>query len=123
MKKIILGFFFLGLIACEKTKCTENSTGKVLFYSDAFVAANCILDSITIYIDDIYIGKLTNSYFPLNQIPSENDSNTLTKELDVKEHTYTAKLSGCSSNIWKGTLNIKSSELQKINLTYLTSKP
>jgi hypothetical protein len=87
------------------------------------VAVNCKIDSISIYINNEYKGKLTNSFLPLSQMPNETDSNVKLLELPVGNYSYSAKIAGCSNNKWVGTITITESECNKINLNYSTSKP
>ena len=111
------------LSSCSKSDSTEIKNGKLLFYSDAFVALNCKLDSISIYINNNYKGKLSKSFLPLSQIPNESDSNTLTIILPFGNYSFGAKMAGCSSNKWDGTIKITELECKTVNLNYSTSKP
>ncbi|MFT4061679.1 MAG: hypothetical protein QM642_04895 [Edaphocola sp.] len=123
MKQTLIIFSILSITSCGKTTDTELKKGKVLFYSDVFVATNCIVDSVSIYIDDEYKGKLTSSFMPLSEVPTEKDTNVFVTELLIGQHSYAAKISGCNSNQWTGTLNVDEASCEKINLNLSTSKP
>src|SRR5690606_15700223 len=105
MRNIFFLAFLLSIFACDKadTDVTE-SKGKILFYSDVFVVANCEIDNVSIFIDNEYKGKLTSSYLPLDEIPSEEDMGVLVVELPVGNHSYSAKISGCNTNQWNGAV-------------------
>lgn len=83
MRNLIILITVIILGSCSKSDSIEVKKGKILFYSDAFVALNCKLDSISIYINNNYKGKLSKSFLPLSQIPNESDSNTLTIILPI----------------------------------------
>lgn len=122
MKYAILIFTTLLMVSCNKISKTDIKTGKALFYSDIFVAANCKIDSVSIFIDNEYKGKLTNSFLPLSETPNVGDTNTFVLSLSAGKHTYVAKISGCRTNHWTGTFNVKASSCEKINLTLLNLK-
>ncbi len=123
MRNLIILITVIILGSCSKSDSIEVKKGKILFYSDAFVALNCKLDSISIYINNNYKGKLSKSFLPLSQIPNESDSNTLTIILPIGNYSFSTKMAGCSSNKWDGTLEIVESECKTVNLNYSTSKP
>ncbi|HET8572732.1 MAG TPA: hypothetical protein VFL76_02565 [Edaphocola sp.] len=98
-------------------------TGRALFYSDAFVAANCKIDSVSIFIDNQYKGKLTNSCLPLSRIPEAGDANTFVSDLSAGDHVYVARISGCETGQWSGTFFVQASSCERIDLELLTLKP
>ena len=105
--------------ACKEKDKVENKT--VVFYSD-FYSVNCPVDSISIYIDNNYVGKLLKSYIPgSTQVGTRNSENTLVTRVSKGKHTYLAKTNGGCNVYWSGEfdamvdleINLKMSESKK----------
>jgi hypothetical protein len=105
--------------ACKEKDKVENKT--IIFYSD-FYSVNCPVDSISIYIDNNYVGKLLKSYIPgSTQVGTRDSENTLETKVSKGKHTYLAKINGGCNVYWSGEfdaivdleINLKMSESKK----------
>ena len=105
--------------ACKEKDKVENKT--IIFYSD-FYSVNCPVDSISIYIDNNYVGKLLKSYIPgSTQVGTRDSENTLVAKVPKGKHTYLAKINGGCNVYWSGEfdaivdleINLKMSESKK----------
>ena len=105
--------------ACKEKDKVENKT--IIFYSD-FYSVNCPVDSISIYIDNNYVGKLLKSYIPgSTQVGTRDSENTLETKVSKGKHTYLAKTNGGCNVYWSGEfdaivdleINLKMSESKK----------
>jgi hypothetical protein len=101
--------------------CEKRNYQQVTFYSD-FYLVNCSVDSVAIYIDDSYVGKLTESYIPgSQQVGAKNSKNILKARVTKGKHTYTAKINGECNIYWVGDLDV-TTDLE-INLKVSEAKP
>ena len=78
---VIIGSIF-AIQACEK-----HNYQQVTFYSD-FYLVNCSVDSVAIYIDDSYVGKLTESYIPGSQQVGAKNSKKYTQSKSYKREAH-----------------------------------
>ncbi len=122
-KLVVLGLvvsMIMGLGACEKEK-----NGQAMFYSDVFTVINCIVDSVSLYVDDVYVGKIVRKTdvsvqppFTGEEVPIhiQNSQKPFVKDFSVGQHSFYAKMKGDCSNHWKGTFKIEKSKTTEIYL-------
>ncbi len=110
----------MGLGACEKEK-----NGQAMFYSDVFTVINCIVDSVSLYVDDVYVGEIrrktdadVQAPFTGEDVPLyiQNSQKPFIKDFTVGQHSYYAKMKGDCSNHWKGTFKIEKNKTAEIYL-------
>ena len=81
---------------CKEKDKVENKT--IIFYSD-FYSVNCLVDSISIYIDNNYVGKLLKSYIPgSTQVGTRDSENTLVAKVPKGKHLKYPIASPCSQS-------------------------
>lgn len=99
------------LYSCEKNVSdSKKEYGNVLFYTNAQFLLNCGEFDVNIYIDDSKKGVISQSFLPLDSIPScdTTDANkTLKLKMEVGNYNYSADFYCSNNNQWTGNFDIK----------------
>ncbi len=126
MKNTVFTVIFLyvsvmvGLGACENEK-----KGQAMFYSDVFAVINCMVDSVSLYVDDVYVGEIVRKTdvsvqppFTGEEVPLyiQGSQKPFVKDFAVGQHSFYAKMKGDCSNHWKGIFKIEKNKTTEVYL-------
>ncbi len=87
-----------------------------MFYPDVFAVINCIVDSVSLYVDDVYVGEIVRKTdvnvqppFTGEEVPLyiQGSQKPFVKDFVIGQHSFYAKMKGDCSNHWKGTFKIE----------------
>lgn len=104
------------LSGCEK----KGETGEILFCTNSHIG-NCVF-SIEISVDGNIIGTLdaSSEYSSLNCTCPEFSDIGMKIDIEVGEHTYTAKELNCAAsnrvNEWSGSINVGNNNCETVIL-------